>query len=103
MLSNERILINPKCQTLLRHLKHCKWKDKSAKDDFARSSENDGHYDAVDALLYFVRAINYNKNPYPASYGFNPRDLHIQNPQNYDRLDPKQVYATIFGVKPKRS
>lgn len=102
MLYKEKILINPKCQTLIRHLKHCKWKDKSAKDDFARSSENDGHYDAVDALLYFVRAINYNKNPYPASYGYNLRDLHVQNPTNYDRLDPKQVYASIFGVKPKR-
>jgi hypothetical protein len=102
MLANERVIINPKCETLIRHLKHCKWKDKSTKDDFARSGGDDGHYDAVDALLYFVRAINYNKNPYPASYGFNPRDLHVQNPQNYERLDPKQVYASIFGVKPKR-
>jgi hypothetical protein len=102
MLANERIIINPKCETLIRHLKHCKWKDKSTKDDFARSGGDDGHYDAVDALLYFTRAVNYNKNPYPQGYGFNPRDLHIQNPQNFDRLDPKQVYASIFGVKVKR-
>lgn len=101
MLANERILINPKCETLIRHIKHCKWKDKSNKDDFARS-QDDGHYDAVDALLYFSRAINYNKNPYPASYGYNTRDLHVQNPQGYDKLDPKQVYASIFGIRPKR-
>lgn len=101
MLANERIIINPKCETLARHLKHCKWKDKSAKDDFARSTD-EGHYDAVDALLYFIRAINYNKNPYPASYGFNIRDLHVQNPEAFGKTDPKQVYASIFGVKTKR-
>lgn len=102
MLANERIIIDPKCEVLARHIKHCKWKDKSSKDDFARSSADDGHYDAVDALLYFVRAVNYNKNPYPSTYGFNTRDMHVQNPQNYDRLDPKKVYESIFGVKPKR-
>jgi hypothetical protein len=102
MLANERIIISPKCETLARHLKHCKWKDKSSKDDFARSPGDDGHYDAVDALLYFMRAVNYNKNPYPASYGYNIRDLHIQNPEAFERTDPKQVYASIFGVKPKR-
>lgn len=101
MLTSEKIIINPKCTTLLRHLKNAKWKDRSAKDDFDRSPDN-GHYDAVDALLYFMRAVNFNKNPYPANYGFNPRDLHVQNPQEYNNIDPKQVYATIFGVKPKR-
>lgn len=101
MLSGQKVIINPRCETLIRHIKHCKWKDKSKKDDFDRS-QDDGHYDAVDALLYFIRAINYNKNPYPASYGFNPRDLHVQNPQNYDKLDPKKVYQAIFGSRPKR-
>lgn len=101
MLANERILIHPKCETLIRHLKHCKWKDKSNKDDFARSPD-DGHYDAVDALLYFSRAVNYNKNPYPATYGFNTRDLHVQNPDGHNKTDPKQVYASIFGMKSKR-
>ena len=73
MLANKKIIINPKCQTLIRHIKHCKWKDKGSKSDFARS-QDDGHYDAVDALLYLTRAINYNDNPYPASYGFSNRD-----------------------------
>lgn len=102
MLANQKIIINPRCETLVRHLKHCKWKDKSSKDDFARSNGDDGHYDAVDALLYFVRAVNYNKNPYPASYGFNPRDLHVQSVSGHEKLDPQQVYASIFGARPKR-
>ena len=101
MLANQKIIIDPKCTTLIRHLKNCRWKDKSAKDDFDRSPD-DGHYDAVDALLYFSRAVNYKKNPYPASYGYNSRDLHIQNPTGADRIDPQQVYRAIFGVKKKR-
>lgn len=101
MLANEKIIINPKCETLIRHIKNCRWKDKSNKDDFARSPD-DGHYDAVDALLYFSRAVNYNKNPYPSSYGYNVRDLHVQNPVGHEKLDAKAVYASIFGVRPKR-
>lgn len=101
MLANEKIIIDPKCETLIRHIKHCRWKDKSKKDEFDRS-QDDGHYDAVDALLYFIRAVNYSKNPYPASYGYNSRDLHIENPSAFHKTDPKQVYASIFGVKSKR-
>lgn len=98
MLANEKIIINPKCETLARHLKHCKWKDKSNKEDYARS-QDDGHYDAVDALLYFIRAVNYSKNPYPASYGYDLRDLHIQNPTGFDKKNPQEIYASIFGMQ----
>lgn len=101
MLANEKIIIDPKCQTLIRHIKHCKWKDRSKKDDFDRS-QDDGHYDAVDALLYFIRSINFNKNPYPASYGYNSRDLHVQNPSTHYKEEPKQIYARIFGATPRK-
>lgn len=101
MLANKKIIINPKCETLLRHIKHCKWKDRSAKDEFDRSPD-DGHYDAVDALLYFTRAVNFNKNPYPASYGYNTRDLHIENRGDFAKHTPQEVYRQIFGARPKR-
>lgn len=101
MLTNKRIIIDPSCQTLMRHLKHCKWKDKSSKDEFARS-QDDGHYDGVDALLYFSRAVNYTKNPYPASFGYDVRNLHIENRGGFAKTDPKEVYRQIFGVRPKR-
>jgi PBSX family phage terminase large subunit len=102
MLANQKIIINPKCETTIRHLKHCKWKDKSAKDDFARS-QDDGHYDAVDALLYFTRAVNYNKNPYPLSYGFDIKNLHVENRSKFGGQTTAQVYNTIFGVSNKKS
>jgi hypothetical protein len=101
MLANKHIIINPKCETLIRHLKHCKWKDKSTKDDFARS-QDDGHYDGVDALLYFVRSINYNKNPYPSTYGYDSANLYINNRQSFLKPTPEEIYKQIFGAKPKR-
>lgn len=101
MLSSKKILISPKCETLIRHIKHCRWKDKSAKDDFDRSQDN-GHYDAVDALLYFVRAVNFNKNPYPAGYGYDLQNFHVQNPRNHMKESPQEIYAKIFGVKPRK-
>lgn len=101
MLASEKIIINPKCKTLIRHLMNCKWKDRTNKDDFARSPD-DGHYDAVDALLYFSRAVNYNKNPYPASFGYDMRNTYVENRDKFYGNDPKQVYRQIFGIKSKK-
>lgn len=100
MLANEKIIISPKCQTLIRHIKNARWKEKGNKDDFARSPD-DGHYDAVDALLYFIRAINYTKNPYPAGYGYNMRNMHIENRDSFLGNQQKAVYEAIFGRKRK--
>jgi hypothetical protein len=101
MLAGKQILINPRCKTLIRHLKNCRWKDKSTKDEFSRSPD-DGHYDAVDALLYFTRAVNYNKNPYPVGYGSNIRNMHIENREKFLGNQQKLVYEAIFGVKKRR-
>lgn len=101
MLANKKIYINPRCKTLIRHLQNCKWKDRTNKDDFARSPD-DGHYDAVDALLYLVRGVNYQKNPYPASFGYHEKDLFVENRGNFYQSDPKEVYRRIFGIKKKR-
>lgn len=102
MLANEKVIIDPSCETLIRHLKHCKWKDKTNKSEFARS-QDDGHYDAVDALLYFIRSVDYSANPYPRTWGYLNRDLHIQAPGSFGgRQSPKEVYAQIFGVNKKK-
>lgn len=66
MLKQGRIVINPRCKTLLFHLKHATW-NKSRKS-YDRSPDA-GHYDAVDALKYLVRNVQYAKNPYPAHFG----------------------------------
>jgi len=101
MLASHKIFIHPKCVNLIRHLKNCRWKDKSTKEEFARSPD-DGHYDAVDALLYFMRAVNFKKNPYPAGYGNNIHNMHIENKSTFYNNKHVDVYNVIFGVNKKR-
>lgn len=103
MLPSNKIIINPKCTTLIRHLKNARWKDASAKDDFARSPD-DGHYDAVDSLLYFVKSINYKKNPYPINYGGSDSVFHNNKGFGYRQESaktPVAIYESIFGIKRK--
>jgi hypothetical protein len=64
-ISNFRIYINPRCKTLVRHLKYASWNKQ--RTGFARSPDA-GHYDAVDALIYLVRNIQKSHNPYPKGY-----------------------------------
>lgn len=87
MLNAEQIIINPRCTTLIRHLRDATW-NKSRKS-YDRSPDN-GHFDAVDSLKYLVRNIDLNKNPYPIGYGLNRGDDYFQfnKPQHtkYDDL-----------------
>jgi len=101
MLSSRKIVINPRCKTLIRHLKNVKWDSKTNRIRFARSPDC-GHYDAVDALKYFVRHVVYTKNPYPAHYDLNMKDLYVHNPEKFYSKSPAEVYRKIFNVKPKR-
>jgi len=73
MLKNEKIIINPRCVTLIYHLESAIWN--KARNSYARSADK-GHYDAVDALKYMCRTINFNKNPYPPGFD-------IQFSENY--------------------
>ena len=87
---------------LIRHLKNVKWS--SNKSVFARSPDN-GHYDAVDALIYLIRNIVYSKNPYPASYGLNlnAKDVFVTNYNKFNETSHANTYRAIFNVKKKVS
>lgn len=106
MLQTGKIMINPRCEALIRHLKNARWKDSSSKDEFSRSPD-DGHYDAVDALLYMVKSISYNKNPYPSNYNVNTDNIHYVNSRNggyspSNNQTPMEIYNSIFGIKKRR-
>jgi Terminase large subunit, T4likevirus-type, N-terminal len=98
MLGSKKIIIHPRCETLIYHLRNVKWAKN--KREFARSVEM-GHYDAVDALIYMVRSINYTKNPYPMNYDLNMKDLFIVNPKKFgsSQTPMSDVYKKIFNVK----
>lgn len=99
LLAQEKIIINPRCKNLIMHIKNCKWSKNKVEKQFARS-EAFGHYDLVDAAIYFVRSVNTKKNPYPADYNLNLRseDKYTNNP-DFGKSDYNQLARIIFNRK----
>ena len=79
MIEREQVQIDPKCKTLLTHMRYGIWND--ARTAFARTKAL-GHCDAIDALLYMARNLDRGNNPMPAV-----------------ELDYNQVY---HGTKPEK-
>lgn len=98
LLASEKIIIHPRCENLIRHLKNVKWA-KNGKE-FARSVDN-SHYDFVDALIYLVRSINFKKNPYPLGYGLNLREDNAHIPVNNSTYRGGNVdaFKAIMGMR----
>jgi hypothetical protein len=101
MLAAKKIIIHPRCTMLLQHLRNVKWASKHSKKDFARSTD-DGHYDAVDALIYLIRSVAMGKNPYPPGYGYDQKDLYINNKEKYNQDNQIDLYKSMFGIKTKK-
>ena len=104
LLSNKKIIIHPRCKTLIRHLKNVKWGKGARKDKFAHSVDG-SHYDFVDAMVYFVRSVHFGRNPYPSGYDmdFRKGDLFVRNPDNYyAQSSQTETYRKIFGMKRKK-
>lgn len=105
MLGSKKLIINPRCKTLIRHLRNVKWASANNKKTFART-EIDFHYDAVDALKYMVRSIVYSKNPYPAHYQVEMKDAFgtpIVPRETYNAgMTQMDAYRKMFNVKPRK-
>lgn len=101
MIEQRQIYIHPRCETLIHHMKHAVW-DKKRKE-FARSPD-DGHYDAVDALIYMVRNVDKRKNPFPKDYRFRHLsrgdDLFI-NPNYREDNGAYEKFKDMFIPKKK--
>jgi hypothetical protein len=99
LLSHKKIIINPKCVNLIRHLRNVRWASEKNKSTFGRSPDN-GHYDFVDALIYFVRNVEFRKNPYPKNYDLNLRrdDAHFSAKFDQQKSDNRthDVLRSIF-------
>jgi len=93
MLSAKKIIIHPRCQTLIRHLRNVKWN--KAKTSFARSPDN-GHYDATDACIYLTRSISYGKNPYPNHYNLDMRNVYLPSNPKSTGNQTVDVFKKVF-------
>lgn len=103
MLVSGQIVIDPKCRTLISHIKNGKWAN-NQKDDFERSPGSDregipsGHYDAIDAMLYMIKSMDLNHNPVPAAFRDKRPDF-IRDPSKFQDKpnNSAEVFKAIFG------
>lgn len=79
MFSTGKIVIHPRCKSLLHQLRVGIWNER--RTDYERLP-GAGHLDGIDALVYMARMIDYNRNPIPPNLG--------------------QTRATHFAVTTKR-
>lgn len=101
MVQNNKLLINPRCKVTIRHLRNAKWASATAKDTFARCPEG-SHYDAVDALAYLLRAVDFKSNPYPRGFGLTTRSEDLFNRNIQKPIENENVYRKILNLKVKK-
>lgn len=88
LIQQGRILIDPSCKLLIATLNGAFWKD-ALKKDYGRSVAL-GHMDALDALIYLVRNIRTEVNPFPFNY-------NLQAGQIYDAKNV--IYAPDWNTR----
>lgn len=95
-LMEEKIIIHPRCKTLIYHLRNGTWAKN--KKDFSRSNAN-GHWDAIPALMYLMRNIQESKNPYPPGFGFAGSDNYFvpERDQQFNRKE--QAWVDLFKAR----
>lgn len=96
------IIIHPRCKTLIGHMKNATWNPNTKRGyrEFSKSADN-GHYDAVDALIYLVRNIVESKNPYPKHYGaLSPSNHYIRSKnENKDASSFNKLFKVKKSIK----
>lgn len=60
-IMHEKIIIHPRCKNLIFQLRTAIWA--KSRKTFERT-EDGGHYDLLDALIYLNRTVQWSKNPY---------------------------------------
>lgn len=95
-IAAKEIIIDPSCKQLLHELRTGSWEANGK--NFKR--KNGSHLDCVDALIYMIRAINYQKNPYPANYEMVGQKNVFYGPKNFRRNESfKETIREL--LKPK--
>ena len=95
-ISNKKIIINPRCKTLIYHIKNATWDKNRAQ--FSRTMVDGSHYDAVDSLIYLVRNVIQGKNPFPPGYGMPGAENHFTR---YKEESSNSILNKIFKNKVK--
>jgi hypothetical protein len=101
LIKNEKVIINPRCKTVINHLINGKWAN-TQRDNLAHGADG-SHYDAIPALSYLMRAIRFEENPYPKNYNSNlrPQDAFYMNKPK--EVVNEQVYFKMLNLQKRES
>ena len=89
LLKSKRIIIHPRCVHLIAQLRAVVWNKTFT--SFDRDAAN-SHFDLIDALIYFTRAVQQNRNPTPHNHGLSKENHHI----NQQDRETKSALKTAF-------
>lgn len=100
MINNEKLIVHPRCKVTISHLKNAKWAN-SNRDNLAHGVDG-GHYDAIPALSYLLRAIDFSSNPFPSNYKSTLRkeDAFYMNAKK--EFPQQDVYMKMLGLNKKQ-
>lgn len=78
-IQDGKIIIDPRCKNLILQLQSAIWKptnNEGQQKKFAKSADQ-GHYDLIAALIYMVRNIRRQKNPFPPGLGLDINNMYL--------------------------
>lgn len=104
-IGNEQVIIDPKCTTLIHHLKTAVWNKE--RTDFKRTPDG-AHADAVASIMYLHRNVDKNSNPFPKGFqvsqqfpGVSAGDLFVPVEEQKPIADRFKGFQKLFIPKKK--
>lgn len=97
LIKEEKIIINPRCETLIFHLETGLWNKN--KTSFDRTFDG-FHYDSIDSLKYLVRNVDFHHNPFPRGFGM-MRGPDAYNLNNSKKSPAMEAIKKIMNIKPR--
>lgn len=96
LISQHKIRIHPRCRTTIAHLRGAVWN--KSRTNLERTSAA-GHFDAVMAMAYLVRNMNWRRNPFPGpEAGIDPHHSWLRNDDGPPRVDATRLRDSIYGA-----
>ena len=96
LIKNEKVIINPRCKTIINHLRNAKWAN-TTKDNLGRGAD-DSHYDGIPTLSYLMRGIRFEKNPFPKGYNSTLRHEDAFYYGKQKEVPKTDIYLKMMGI-----
>lgn len=107
LIEEGRLKIHPRCKHLIYHAQNGQWKEKNGKKEFAHLTDSidgdirGGHCDLLDCLVYLVRNVKQNHNPYPDANSVVGESQH-GNINLLNQTSTQRMMDKLVGIKRKR-